>query len=68
MPPEASSSTPWRDGVAPRHGFGQLGWSHIVQQDDIRPDGKHRVELVERVHLDFDNHRRVTALLFDITP
>ena len=55
------------EGVAPRHGFAQLGRTHVVQQHDVGPGRQHRVELLERVHLDLDHHARI-AVLFDELP
>ena len=41
--------------VAPRYRLAKLIARHVVQQDDVGPDGQNGGQLLERVDLDFHN-------------
>ena len=61
-PPDASSSIAASKALRRATASRSCGRAHVVQQHDVGPGGQHRVELIERVNLDFDHHLRIAAL------
>ena len=46
------------DRAAPGDGLAEFARLHVVQQHQVRTGRQHRVELIERIHFDLDDHRR----------